>query len=65
MLHSGNTSLLALAENLEHYSRAKHIDVRQHYIRQEVGNSSIEPSYVPTNQIVADGLTKPLLGPKH
>jgi hypothetical protein len=65
IIHGDNTGSLALAENPEHHGRAKHIDVRLHYIRQEVENGSIELSYVPTNQMAADGFTKPLLGPKH
>jgi hypothetical protein len=65
LLYGDNTGSLALAENPEHHGRAKHIDVRQHYIRQEVENGSIELSYVPTDQMAADGFTKPLPGPKH
>ena len=65
MIYSDNTRSLALSENPEHHSRAKHIDIKQHYIRQEVANGSIELSYVPTEKMVADGLTKPLSGPKH
>lgn len=33
ILYGDNTGSLALAENPEHHRRAKHIDVRQHYIR--------------------------------
>jgi hypothetical protein len=64
-LYRDNTRSLTLSENLEYYRRAKHIDVRQHYIRQEVANGSIKLSCVPTDQMAADGLTKTLPGPKH
>ena len=64
-IHRDNTGALDLAENPEHHGRAKHIDIRMHYIRQEVENGSIQLSYVPTADMVADGLTKPLVGVKH
>jgi hypothetical protein len=65
LIHGDNTGALALAENPEHHGRAKHIDIRMHYIRQEVENGSIQLGYVPTVDMVADGLTKPLVGVKH
>ena len=65
LIYGDNTGSLSLAENPEHHARAKHIDVRQHFIRQEVENGSITLSYIPTAQMKADGLTKPLPGPKH
>jgi hypothetical protein len=36
-----------------------------HYIRQEVENGSIQLSYIPMADMVANGLTKPLVGAKH
>jgi len=65
LIHGDNTGALSLAENPEHHNRAKHIDIRQHYIRQEVENGSITLAYIPTDKMVADGLTKPLPGSKH
>ena len=64
-LYGDNTGSLSLAENPEHHGRAKHIDVRMHYIRQEVENGSVELAYVPTDEMAADGFTKPLPGAKH
>jgi hypothetical protein len=45
--------------------RTKHIDVRYHFIRQEVDHGMISVEWVPTNQQVADGLTKALDRIKH
>jgi hypothetical protein len=42
VIHVDNTGALALAENPEHHGWAKHIDIRMHYIRQEVQNGSIQ-----------------------
>ena len=46
-------------------SRTKHMDVRYHYIRQEVGRGAIEIVKVPTEHQAADGLTKSLDRTKH
>jgi hypothetical protein len=65
MLHGDNTGALDLAENPEHHSRAKHIEIRMHYIRDQVRNGSIVLNYVETANMKADGLTKPLNNVKH
>jgi hypothetical protein len=60
-----NTGALALAENPELHQRCKHIDIKQHFIRQEVEKGTITLGYKPTDQMIADGLTKPLSTVKH
>lgn len=55
-----NQGSIALAHNLAFHSRTKHIDIQHHYIRDEVASKRIELSYVPTEQMIADGLTKTL-----
>lgn len=39
--------------------RAKHIDVRYFYVREQVESGNIVPTYVPSNANKADGFTKP------
>jgi hypothetical protein len=46
-------------------SRTKHMDVRFHYIRQEVNRGAIMVFKIPTEHQAADGLTKPLDRLKH
>ena len=46
-------------------SRTKHMDVRFHYIRQEVNRGTIMVFKIPTEYQAADGLTKPLNRLKH
>ena len=65
LLHGDNTGALDLAENPAHHARMKHIQVRAHFIREQVKNSTITLKYVPTAEMKADGFTKPLPGPKH
>ena len=65
LVYRDNTGSLAIAENPEHHQWAKHINIRAHFIYQCIENSSVELSYIPTDQIVADGFTKPLTNAKH
>ena len=58
-----NTSAKMFAEEHMVQNRSKHIDVRYHYIRQQIGHRVVELVYQPTASMPADTLTKPL-GPK-
>ena len=44
--------------------RSKHIDVAYHHVRDLYNRNLIQLDYMPTEDMVADGLTKPLLGDK-
>ena len=56
---------IALAKNPEHHQRSKHIDMRYHFIREQVTNGAITLSYTSTSDMVADQLTKPLSRDMH
>ena len=53
-----NQSSIAMAKNP--HGRAKHIDIKHHFIRDQVSIGSIELQYCPTNEMLADVLTKGL-----
>jgi transposase InsO family protein len=59
-----NTGAIALTKNPEFHQRTKHMDVRWHYIREQVETGKIQIEYTQTSQMVADGLTKPLKAAK-
>jgi hypothetical protein len=42
------------------HSRTKHIEVRYHFLRDNVEKGNIEFIHVPTEKLFADILTKPL-----
>ncbi|GJU24070.1 retrovirus-related pol polyprotein from transposon TNT 1-94 [Tanacetum coccineum] len=55
-----NKSAIALCYNNVQHSRAKHIDVRYHFIKEQVENGIVELYFVRTEYQLADIFTKPL-----
>ncbi|GKE50371.1 hypothetical protein Tco_1481629 [Tanacetum coccineum] len=53
-------SAIALCCNNVQHSRAKHIDVRYHFIKEKVENGIVELYFVRTEYQLADIFTKPL-----
>ncbi|KAI1524439.1 hypothetical protein PtrSN002B_010486 [Pyrenophora tritici-repentis] len=47
------------------FTRLRHVDVHQHWLRQEVADGRISVQWKPTNLMPADGLTKILVRQKH
>ncbi|GJR22388.1 retrovirus-related pol polyprotein from transposon TNT 1-94 [Tanacetum coccineum] len=59
-LYYDNKSAIALCCNNFQHSRAKHIDVRYHFIKEQVENGIVELYFVRTKYQLADIFTKPL-----
>ncbi|GKB33238.1 retrovirus-related pol polyprotein from transposon TNT 1-94 [Tanacetum coccineum] len=59
-LYSNNKSVIALRCNNVQLSRAKHIDVRYHFIKEQVENGIVDLYFVRTEYQLADIFTKPL-----
>ena len=55
-----NTSAINLSKNPILHSRTKHIQIRHHFLREQVLNNIIKLEFIPTNQQLADIFTKPL-----
>ncbi|KAH9782291.1 retrovirus-related pol polyprotein from transposon RE1 [Citrus sinensis] len=64
VLWCDNQSAGDLAKNPVFHSKSKHIEMDVHYIRDKVLNKELEVRYIPTEEQVADVLTKPLSFPK-
>jgi len=60
IVHADNQSIIALAQNPTSHSRAKHIDICFHFIRECIERNEIKLQYISTHQMVADILTKAL-----
>lgn len=57
-LYIDNQSAICIANNTSSSRRSCHMDVRYHYVREEVQNNHIKTVYCPTEQMIADILTK-------
>ena len=55
-----NQSTCTIANTDTISSRTKHIDVRHHFIRQHLTDGSFATAWIPTTEMTADILTKPL-----
>jgi len=60
-----NQSTIKLSKNPIHSTRSKHIDVRYHKVQELVNNKVIQIEYKPTEEMVADIMTKSLGKIKH
>lgn len=60
ILRIDNQSALTVSKNPEHHGRMKHLDLRYFWLRDTVEMGHITPIYVPTSEMPADLLTKPL-----
>jgi len=63
-LFSDNQSAIALAQDHQYHACTKHIDVRYHFIRWVIDQGVVRLVYCPTEDMVADVLTKALPSPK-
>ncbi len=63
-LFEDNQSAMAFAKYPVYHARSKHIDIQYHFIREKIESKEIEVSYITTDDMIADALTKPLARPK-
>lgn len=55
-----NNAAIQLSRNPVNHDRTKHIDMRHHFLREKVADSTIELEHVNSENNLADLLTKPL-----
>ena len=63
-LVSDNQLAIALTKEYQYHPRTKHIDIQFHFIRWTIDKGSIHLIYCPTDNMLADTLTKALPSPK-
>ena len=64
VVYQDNQSAITLAQDNVHRPRTKHVDISYHATRDHVRRGKIKLVYCNTNEMIADGLTKPLTGKK-
>ena len=60
IMNEDNQGAIELSRNPRFHKRTKHIDVAYHFVREKVNDKSIKVSYCPTDQMLADIMTKSL-----
>lgn len=59
IIYEDNQGTIALAKNPVSRQRCKHIEIKYHFVRSTVNNGKVCLEYCPTDQMVADLMTKP------
>ena len=65
MIHNDNRSAEFMVKNPANKTLTKHIDIRHHFIRDTYNQGLIDIAHKPSNELIADGLTKSLSPTKH
>ena len=65
IVNQDNKSTIAIAKNPIHHQRTKHIDVKMNQLRQYLDNKDLVLKWCPTEDMIADILTKPLPAAQH
>ena len=60
IIHEDNQSSICMVKNHQFHGRAKHIDIRYHFVREQTLLGSIELNYCKSNEMIADIFTKSL-----
>ena len=55
-----NTNAISISKNLVMHSKTKHISIKYHFFREQVGEKNIKLEYVGTKEQIVDIFTKPL-----
>ena len=63
VVYCDNQAAIHMTSSEEFHPRTKHIDVRHHFIKQEIERGNIMVKYVNTKEQAADMMTKSLNGP--
>ncbi len=60
LIYEDNQFTISMCKNPQFHGRAKHIDIRHQFVRELVTQRNIELQYSPSQEMVADMLTKSL-----
>ena len=65
IVHEDNNGCIATAHNPKHHNRTKHINIKYHFVRDEIQKGTFCLEHCPSGDMTADILTKPLPKEKH
>ena len=55
-----NQAAISMTKNAQYHGRAKHIDIKYHFIREHVANATVKLEYCNSEEMIADIFTKGL-----
>ena len=58
VIFEDNQSAIAMSRYLQFHGGSKHVDIKYHFVRDQVIDGTIKLKYCPTTEMVADLLTK-------
>ena len=58
IIYEDNQGAIELSKNAKHQSRIKHVDISFHFVRERVVMKEVEIKYCPSNEMIADIMTK-------
>ena len=64
LIFEDNQSAICMAKNQKYHGRSKHIDIKFHFVREQVAAGSVDLKYCRSEDMIADILTKGLCGPQ-
>jgi len=64
-IHVDNQAAISHTKDPTDHARTKHIDIKHQFTREAFANGAIDVVYIPTGDMIADVLTKPLPRIKH
>jgi len=64
-LFSDNQSAIKLVYSNNYYVRSKHIDTKYNFVKENLANKVFDLSYIPTEEMIVDALTKPVTNNKN
>ncbi|GBE87159.1 hypothetical protein SCP_1004060 [Sparassis crispa] len=65
ILFEDNTVAISIARDPQFHAKSKHFDVKHHYVCEKLRDKYIDIHYCPTEDMIADILTKSLPKPRH
>ena len=64
IIHEDNNSAIFMAKNNQYHDRTKHIDIKFHFVREQVAAGTVDLRYCKSKDMLADIFTKGLCGPQ-
>ena len=61
IIYEDNQGCIELSKTTKHHGRSKHIDMRYHFIREQIYNNIIKVIYCQSKEMIADLFTKPAI----